>query len=155
MEHRNCPLCYSNEATLFMKQDALNNRDNVALLKCKNCQFVYSQVAEYEYQEFGEGLDLSQEEILNLATQQNINKLMESMNLKANWKVLDFGAGIGITALYLKEILKCDVYVFEKSELFQKKHKELGLQYFDESVTTQFDLIILKDVLESRLELIR
>jgi len=141
-----------------MKANAWNNRNKIELRQCSSCGFVYSIVSEFKYTEFCSGVYAAKtkDEILSLAYQQNIDKLVSDIihKSKINYggRMLDFGCGIGLTALCFQEH-GFETFGVEQSNPFLQKHKELNIkssnslkEFNDEKGT--FDIIVLKDVLE-------
>jgi len=156
---RVCPICNTKESSLYMRKNARNNRDKVELRKCKNCGFVYSIVSRFRYEGFGNNIDVifkTREELLEIAYNQNVNKLVSEIikksGLKDGSKVLDFGCGIGLISLCFQEH-GFQTFGIEKSNPFLQKHKDLNIKSASKLEEFKyekgnFDIIILKDVLE-------
>jgi len=153
---RNCPLCTSHNASTYMKTTAWNNRDGIELKKCKNCQFIFSAASLCDYVFAGNiYAGMSRQELLERAQCEGLpalcSEIIQKSRLQAG-KVLDFGCGIGLTALCLQE-KSFETYGIETSAACLTKHKELGITSAPslEALAmpkNSFDLVILKDVLE-------
>ncbi len=155
---RACPLCTSSDFSIYMKPTAWNNRHGIELRKCSNCRFVYSAVSTFDYSALGHdttAVRSSKRQLLSLAREQKLPELIEEIVEKAqvkNGKALDFGCGIGLSALCLQQ-KGFATYGIDKSDSYLEKHKELNIISAPDFATlhaekNSFDLIIMKDVLE-------
>ena len=152
---RDCPLCHSMRNTVFMKEDARNNRDHVQLLKCTDCGFVYSKLATIDYTDYGKAASKkSDAELENALISQNIHRLVAEIINKTsvkNGSVLDFGCGVGLMLRGFKE-RNYDVLGVEESAAYRDMLAESSipaarLEDIDH-LRESFDIVILKDVLE-------
>jgi 2-polyprenyl-3-methyl-5-hydroxy-6-metoxy-1,4-benzoquinol methylase len=141
-----------------MRRDAWNNRDRVELRRCRGCRFVYSALANFDYDAFtcdDTYVSRNREGLLELARQDHIPELMDEVVAKARLsggRVLDIGCGMGLAALYLQD-KGFEVYGVEESRIYLEKHKELNLASAShvESLGLDkggVDLLVMKDVLE-------
>lgn len=153
---RNCPLCKTDDSYTYMKSTAWNNRHGIELRKCKQCNFVFSAVSIFEYISAGNQYkNTTKQDMIAVANKQRLPLLADEVIKKTkqkSGKVLDFGCGIGLFALCMKE-RGFDTYGVEPSKVCLEKHKEFNIKSADdldffESEKNSFDIIIMKDVLE-------
>lgn len=154
---RVCPLCSSEKSSPFMSPTAWNNRHGVELRRCLSCSFVLSAEADYTYEEIGQECSAMQETAIRRALQQQripalCNELIQKTKLCTGDSVLDFGCGIGLSALCMQE-RGFAVRGVEVSQVYLQKHQELGLVTAESiqqlaQAREGFDLVLLKDVLE-------
>lgn len=141
-----------------MAADAWKNRDRIELRKCAGCGLVFSAEDEYSY----EGLfndsfvDKSKEDLVGKARSEGIDslvsELVEKTGIAKGTRVLDFGGGIGLTALMFQDY-GVDAVVVEASRKYAEKHESLGITSFRSAEEAfkhkgTFDLVVMKDVLE-------
>lgn len=155
-----CPLCNSKNSKLYMRADGWNNRDNIQLNKCINCGFVFSVFnnddLKHNYENWGEDIKIDNYQDLiykasEAKTDKLVNELVAKIDCKAG-KSLDFGAGLGLVSIILKN-KNWTTYTIEKSKHYLQIHKKYNLFAFNDiddlkKTENSFDLIILKDVLE-------
>ncbi|HVX00963.1 MAG TPA: class I SAM-dependent methyltransferase, partial [Candidatus Babeliaceae bacterium] len=153
---RRCPLCNAESNRRYMKATAWNNRHGLELKQCSSCGFVFTPTSLCNYpSSVNPYASATKLELLRLAKEQNIPILVQEIIQKAqlsSGEILDFGCGVGLTALCLQE-LGFSVYGIESCQAYLDKHKELTLRSAKSldalnALHNGFDLIIIKDVLE-------
>ena len=153
---RKCPLCNSNQFSIFLKVDSRKNADGVEVRKCKKCRFVYSAEFSVPYTSLKGGhIDYSREQLLNAAEKLNFPLVVSDivkMTKLASGKSLDFGCGMGYTSLCLQEVnfRTCGI---ELADAMRERHKLLNIKSAQNlellgEEKGSFDLIVIKDVLE-------
>jgi SAM-dependent methyltransferase len=139
-----------------MREEAYNNRDHVQLLRCGHCGFVYSKEVSIDYNTYGRKVsELSDQELADKSRDQGISELVTEVIDKSGitgGSVLDFGCGIGLTALEFRN-RSFDVLGIEESEFYREMLNKRGVESvsgMDEIRERQntFDLVIAKDVIE-------
>lgn len=153
---RVCPVCKDPNYSIFMKENAYNNRDHIQLLKCTGCGFVYSKSISIEYSSFGKSASKKSIEELNKASDlQRIPELVAEILSKTSIKqggILDFGCGVGLMLRGFKKN-NFDLLGVEDSDAFRNMLTQAGistvasLSEINES-RGSFDIVIVKDVLE-------
>lgn len=145
---RPCPLCCGTRSTLHMSARAKNNRDGVELRRCA-CSFVFSKLPPYDYANYWSSHwdACSKSDLMAQARKEGLDTLAKEIIEKTHPKrILDFGAGIGMTSMVF-ESLGCSVVAAEESERYRDAHRRFGLESAG-AIEGVFDLIIAKDVLE-------
>lgn len=141
-----------------MAANARNNRDGIELRKCYACGFVFSEKAEFAYEELFANwfADKTKEDLVRRAQHEGLDKLVGELvsttKIAKGARVLDFGSGIGLTCLMLQE-LGLEVIAVEESKKYVEKHATLGIKSLQSLAELaryrgSFDLVVVKDVLE-------
>ena len=153
---RGCPLCKSLKSSVFMKENAYNNRDHVKLLKCSDCDFVYSETVCCNYTNYSiPTLKQSSDALDSASISQGIYGLATEIIDKTSVKqgsVLDYGCGAGLMLRVFKEY-GYEVLGVEESEIFrtilgrENISSIASLSEIDD-LRESFDLVIVKDVIE-------
>ena len=145
---RPCPLCSGAFSTLYMSAGAKENRDGVELRRCR-CDFVFSKLPPYDYSDYWSSHwdACSKSDLMHQARKEGLDTLVREIIKKTQPKrVLDFGAGIGMTSMVFQS-LGCRVVAAEESERYRDAHRRFGLESAG-TIDREFDLIVAKDVLE-------
>jgi len=154
--NRACPICKKSESSVFMKENAYNNRDHVQLLKCSACGFVYSKSVTIDYKDFGKAASKqSISKLQELSLSQGIHELVSEIIDKTRvqqGKILDFGSGIGLLLRGFKD-RGFDALGIEESKAFRNMNVNDGIASAKSLAdmadqTGRFDLIVIKDVVE-------
>ncbi len=139
-----------------MKENAYNNRDHVQLLKCTDCGFVYSISVTIDYKDFGKSASKqTTTKLQEVSESQGISELVSTIIDKTRieqGKMLDFGSGVGLTLRGFRD-RGFDTLGIEESKAFRSMLKKDGISSVSSLTdiaekTGQFDLVIVKDVIE-------
>jgi 2-polyprenyl-3-methyl-5-hydroxy-6-metoxy-1,4-benzoquinol methylase len=153
---RTCPICKESVTQTYMKSTAWNNRHKLELKKCTSCGFVYTPTSSCDYETAGNPyVHATKKDLLEVADKQKLPSLVQEIVDKSglkSGKALDFGCGVGLSALCLQE-KGFITYGIESSRAYREKHRELNITCSNhlESLDVPhdgFDLIVMKDVLE-------
>jgi len=156
---RSCPLCQHIDRKILLDRNNWRNLYKVAMFKCNHCNFIYSGEDKFDYINFFPSIFSSCgiEELMNIALKEGLDRmaldLIRLSELKYGANILDFGSGVGLTALVFKKN-EFNVSAVESSEKYLEKLRSLGIAAFSslelarESTQQGFDLVIAKDVLE-------
>ena len=153
---RACPICKSLNSSVFMKENAYNNRDHIQLLRCTDCGFVFSKSAYIDYSSFGKSASLkTPAELVKDSASQGIPDLVSEIINKTGinqGKILDFGCGVG---LFLRNFKKkhYDVLGVEDSDAFRAMLGKVAISSVSDlseikDLRGHFDIVIIKDVVE-------
>jgi len=139
-----------------MKENAYNNRDQVQLLRCTVCGFVYSKSVTIDYKDFGKSASKQTAPGLQeVSDSQGIPELVSVIIDKTrieHGKILDFGSGIGLMLRGFRD-RGFDTLGIEESKAFRNMLAKDDISSVSRLTdiaeqTGQFDLVIVKDVVE-------
>src|SRR5258708_901687 len=92
-----------------MAAEAWNNRDGIELRRCDGCGLVFSVKDEYVYEElFNDAfVNKTKDDLVRMARAEGSDRLVadlvEKSKIAKGARVLDFGGGVGLTALMFQD----------------------------------------------------
>lgn len=163
LKHRKCNLCESNANRLILTEKLCNGNDRMDfhIVKCLKCGFVYVNPIDLDhaFSAYPYAWGPSAEELFYDQFEQKrvINKLLLNIlknKLAQEAKVLDVGCGAGAFLFYIKNKFH-NIFGVDASRRQVSHAQSLGLnviegyaEFVDTYFDSQFDAIIMSDVLE-------